>query len=211
MGELGTITESRYKLKDNTSRVELAPGCTMSMREFVEECYLEPGRENASRAANEGWWEGILDRIAVREVLEAIRNTKKSTAPGPSMVGIDMLKQLGEGHLEEVCEFLNQCLTEGRIPDNMNTAHIRLLPKTEAGFQMDKTRPIVLMETLAKLHERIIITRITRTLDKKPGARPQPVRSHAPSRSRISTANSSRGPTGRESVRFRAVPSVPRP
>jgi len=166
MGELGTITESRYKLKDNTSRVELAPGCTMTMREFVEECYLEPGRENASRAANEGWWEGILDRITVREVLEAISNTKKSTAPGPSMVGIDMLKQLGEGHLEEVCEFLNQRLPEGRIPDNMNTAHIRLLPKTEAGFQMDKTRPIVLMETLAKLYERIIITRITSTLDK---------------------------------------------
>ena len=40
---------------DDTDRVDIAPGISMSMRDFVEECYLEPGRGYASRSANEGW------------------------------------------------------------------------------------------------------------------------------------------------------------
>ena len=61
----------------------------------------------------------------------------------------------------------NKFLTERRIPDEMNTAMIRLLPKADAGLSdLDKTRPIVLMETLGKLYERVSIGRVMKAIDK---------------------------------------------
>ena len=63
---------------------------------------------------------------------------------------------------EILSPMFNEFLSDRRIPDEMNTAILRLLPKTEAGLSdLDKTRPIALMETLCKLYERVIITRVT--------------------------------------------------
>ena len=68
-------------------------------------------------------------------------DTKTGTAPGPSQVSIDTIKLLDEICLTELNKFFNKCLHDRKIPENMNCALMRLLPKTETGFYIDKTRP----------------------------------------------------------------------
>ena len=77
------------------------------------------------------------------------------------------MKNMAAENIGVLTDMFNKFLTERRIPDEMNTAMIRLLPKTDAGLSdLDKTRPIVLMETLGKLYERVIICRVMKAIDK---------------------------------------------
>jgi ribonuclease HI len=56
-------------------------------------------------------------------------------------------------------------MREGHVPDCLNTALIKLLPKTENGLDdLNKVRPIALMESIIKLFERVLIGRVTKVL-----------------------------------------------
>lgn len=56
-------------------------------------------------------------------------------------------------------------MSKGMIPDCMNTALMKLLPKSENGLDdLTKVRPIALMETIVKIFERLLIGRIVRIL-----------------------------------------------
>ena len=156
-------------MEGNTSKMptqtyKLAPGSQMSFADFAKECYLDS--PDKARAQQEGWWQGILEAITVQEVRLAINEAKANTAPGESQVTVDMLK-LFEGDLEPMADMFNRFKAKGRVPDEMNTAMLRLLPKTSVGLaDLDKTRPIALMETIGKLYERIMITRVTERIAK---------------------------------------------
>ena len=136
----------------------------MSFRDFVQECYMEP--KYWETAEEEGWWKGVLNRITQEEVMQACKNTKLHTAPGESQLSIDLMAHVkGEG-IAAITYMFNKFLEDKRIPDAMNTALLRLLPKTDQGLaNLDKTRPIALMETLSKLYERVLITRIVSAID----------------------------------------------
>ena len=57
---------------------------------------------------------------------------------------INMVKAIED--TTELARLFNGFLEVGRVPDSMNTALLRLLPKTEEGLSdLDKTRPIALM------------------------------------------------------------------
>lgn len=142
---------------------EIRKDLHMSMKDFAEEVYLEP--EYYKQAEKEGWWLHILKEITCQEINDAVKATKAGTAPGESQVAVDMLKHL-EDPGKHLVHMFNTFLQERRIPDTMNTALLRLLPKTDEGLSnLDKTRPIALMETICKLYERVIITRVTKAIE----------------------------------------------
>ena len=146
------------------TKYKIAKGCQMSFKDLVTECYVEPGY--AEQAEEEGWWDQMLLKVENEEVANAIKAAVDGTAPGESQVTIGMLKSMAAENISVLTDMFNKFLTERRIPDEMNTAMIRLLPKTDAGLSdLDKTRPIVLMETLGKLYERVIIGRIMKAID----------------------------------------------
>ena len=88
------------------------------------------------------------------------------TAPGESQVTIDMLAMMDSHGIDTLTSMFNSFLQTKRIPDEMNTALLRLLPKTDQGLSdLDKTRPIALMESVSKLYERVIICRVVKAID----------------------------------------------
>ena len=135
----------------------------MSYQDMAREVYIEP--EQYKKAEKEGWFEGWDKRITRREAWEAVEAAKKDTQPGESQLHINQLKLLGPANMAPVVRTFNTYLQTRRIPDDQLQALLRLLPKTDQGLSdLDKTRPIALLETLTKLYERIIITRVTRML-----------------------------------------------
>jgi len=146
---------------DNTPR-QIAPGLKMGFADFVEECYNDP--TVLQQAHDQDWWGHMLQEITNDEVAQAIKDTTSNTAQGKSQVHVNMLKAVSEhGALTTL---FNSFLTDRRVPDNMNVALLRLLPKTDDGLaDLDRTRPIALMETLGKLYERIIIKRVMQSIE----------------------------------------------
>ena len=144
---------------------DISPTCKLSFQDFAKECYMEP--KMWGKAQSEGWWKDIMEAITAAEVKSAIKATKLHTAPGESQVSTDMLSMLGPDSISAIAEMFNKFKDLRRIPDDMNTAMLRLLPKTDQGLaNLAKVRPIALMETLGKLYERTIISRITGAIDK---------------------------------------------
>ena len=136
----------------------------MSFPKMVEEIYEKPNL--TQRAIEEEWWEGIVDTPnTVTELKVALQHAQNGTAPGESQLHIGELKLLDDDNLEIVCSIFEVFRKTRRIPDELNCALLRLLPKTAAGLSdLDKTRPITLIETLTKLYERVIIMRVTERL-----------------------------------------------
>ena len=56
---------------------------------------------------------------------------------------------------------MNACLEENKIPDCMNSALMRLLPKSDKGLaDLNAVRPIALMENIIKIYEQIMVGRV---------------------------------------------------
>ena len=150
--------KDRWGSKENMDNLEMQDP---QYKKFVEDCYQQPRITNEKSAEEEGWWKDIMSKITYEEVKEAIKESKKNTAAGPSQVGIDIFKDLDKEGMEILAEFFNRCMTEGKVPDSINKALMRLLPKTDKGLSdMNLVRPIALIENLVKIYETIIIGRV---------------------------------------------------
>ena len=106
-----------------------------------------------------------MQTITKEELEQAIKKAKAGTAPGPSQVSIDMIKGLTSSARGQLLHFYNNCMKEKRLPDNINKALMRLLPKTDKGLaNLNAVRPIALMENIMKVYEHIIIGRETKVI-----------------------------------------------
>ena len=91
--------------------------------------------------------------ISLQEVRAALAASKSGKAPGPSEVSVDILKHLNDAALCEVVNLFERCRKNRSVPDSINKALLRMLPKTEKGMaDITQTRPISLMEHLLKVH-----------------------------------------------------------
>ena len=76
-----------------------------------------------------------------------------------------MIKALTGTATKVLLQFYNRCIQEKRVPDNINQALMRLLPKTDKGLaDMNAVRPIALMENIVKVYEHVIIGRVVNTI-----------------------------------------------
>ena len=156
--------ENRWGSWQNMMRVDTEE-VPEEYREFVRECYQEPMQENMKKADQNGMWEEVLDTITIQEVNAAINKSKAGTAAGPSQVGIDMIKALNDNAKKALLQFYNECKEARAIPDNINRALMRLLPKSDKGLaNLNLVRPIALMENITKVYEHIMITRVVNTI-----------------------------------------------
>ena len=104
-------------------------------------------------------------KVTPWEVKEAIKQTKKGTAPGPDNITIDLLRKAGKTINRKLAVLFNLCLKHSKVPDDWNTAIIMLLYKKGNPKDLNNYRPISLLNCVYKLFTKIITNRITKTLD----------------------------------------------
>ena len=128
----------------------------------MEQCYVPVMREKAAKAKAEKWWDECEDEITVSEARAAMARMKSGKAPGESEVTVDLLKLINDENLERIVAIMEQWRKDGKVPDVLNIALIRLLPKTEKGTaDISKCRPVALMEHIIKWYEHIMVGRVS--------------------------------------------------
>ena len=130
-------------------------------RDFVETAYRRSYDKFNALQEEEGIWDRCLAAITMEELRDAIKTAKTGTAGGPSGLTYDILKDVGEEHLEPLLTMLRRCMADGTVPPEMNRTKLRPIQKTDKGLSdLSKTRPIALMEVTLKLYEKILFKSI---------------------------------------------------
>ena len=156
--------EERWTSKEHLMRLDTA-GMDEETKDFVTRCYAPEYEENSERSKKERWWEGIRSKIVKDELKRALKRSNSEGASGPSQIGVGILKLLNDEAIEILLGFYNECLEQGGIPDSLNRAILKLLPKSDKGLRdMNAVRPIALMENISKVFEQIIIGRILKVI-----------------------------------------------
>ena len=66
-----------------------------------------------------------------------------------------------EEHLDPLVRIINEAIQTGKVEREMNRSLLRPLAKTDQGLaDLNKTRPIALMESILKITKRIIFGRV---------------------------------------------------
>ena len=112
----------------------------------------------------------VPPRILPAEVRTAIQTMKTSTAPGPDHLSVEFLRAGGQRLHEILASHLTSYLQKERIPDQWRTSRTVLFFKKDEREYLRNYRPICLLSVLYKLFTKIILARISRTLDE---AQPQ--------------------------------------
>ncbi|KAK6742176.1 hypothetical protein RB195_009817 [Necator americanus] len=109
-------------------------------------------------------------QILPSEVRVAIKSMKPGTAPGPDFISADFLRAGGYPFHVILAAHMTSYLQKERIPDQWNTSRTVLIHKKGDREDLPNYRPICLLSVLYKIFTKIILTRISRTLDE---AQPQ--------------------------------------
>ncbi|KAK6737066.1 hypothetical protein RB195_019643 [Necator americanus] len=109
-------------------------------------------------------------RILPSEVRVAIKSMKPGTAPGPDFISAGFLRAGGHPLHVILAAHMTSFLQKERIPDQWKTSRTVLIHKKGDREDLRNYRPICLLSVLYKVFTKIILTRISRTLDE---AQPQ--------------------------------------
>ncbi|KAK6748230.1 hypothetical protein RB195_001075 [Necator americanus] len=109
-------------------------------------------------------------RILVSEVRVAIKSMKPGTTPGSDFISADFLRAGGHQLHVILAAHMTSYLQKERIPDHWKTSRTVLIHKKGDREDLRNYRPICLLSALYKVFTKIILTRISRTLDE---AQPQ--------------------------------------
>ena len=134
----------------------------------MEAAYRDSYDKYTALQEDEGIWDGCMQPITAQIVWETIRRMKTSTATGRIGLTYDTLREMEVEHLrvQPIADLMQHCLDIGEVPNEMNRALMKPLPKTDEGLSnLSLTGPIVLMETVLKVYERILFERIVRVLE----------------------------------------------
>ena len=121
-----------------------------SFRRLFEGCYRRMYVKIVQKAEAEGWWGDCLLPITAADVAEAIARMKRGKAGAESGVVADIFKRLDAKSVEALAQVFDQWKENGRAHDRLNTALLRLLPKSDKGrADMSDCRPVSLMEHIS--------------------------------------------------------------
>ncbi|KAK6758363.1 hypothetical protein RB195_015900 [Necator americanus] len=109
-------------------------------------------------------------RILPSEVRVAIKSMKPGTAPGPDFISAHFLRAGGHPLHVILAAHMTSYLQKERIPGQWKTSRTVLIHKKGDREALRSYRPICLLSVLYKVFTKIILTRISRTLDE---AQPQ--------------------------------------
>ncbi|KAK6765084.1 hypothetical protein RB195_025136 [Necator americanus] len=149
--------------------------CRRDLREYnipLAALLSEDGTRTSSRREMEIITESgeAPPRILPSEVRAAIKSMKPGTASGPDFISADFLRAGGHPLHVILAEHMTSYLQKIRIPDQWKTSRTVLIHKKGDREDLRNYRPICLQSVLYKVFTKIILTRISRTLDE---AQPQ--------------------------------------
>ncbi|KAK6737607.1 hypothetical protein RB195_019985 [Necator americanus] len=107
----------------------------------------------------------VPPRILPSKVRVAIKSMKPGTAPGPDFISADFLRASGHPLHVILAAHMTSYLQKERIPDQWKTSRTVLIHKKGDREDLRNYRPICLLSVLYKVSTKIILTRISRTLD----------------------------------------------
>jgi hypothetical protein len=95
------------------------------------------------------------------EVQETIRKLKSRSAPGPDSISNTALKHCNKHIILHICRILNGCARLEFFPDSWKKASVVMIPKPCKDPKLPSNhRPISLLNTLSKIFERLLLTRL---------------------------------------------------
>ena len=79
----------------------------------------------------EDWYAELTSEITLEDWCAALKESKNTSAPGPSGIGYRLIKQAGLYAQVFFRQLANKCLIEGNIPDKWKMSQLYLIPKSE--------------------------------------------------------------------------------
>src|SRR5260364_180842 len=111
----------------------------------------------------EEWYNQVSNKITLAEWEHALSTTRNTSAPGISGITYPILKHIGKFTKQFCIDLMSKCLTSGKIPMKWKLDLLYPIPKKEEwNFNLNNVRPIVLLETLRKILNKVIMQRLDR-------------------------------------------------
>ena len=103
----------------------------------------------------------LLAPIEIEDVKDCIKRLKNKKAPGESGISNQMLKKFPDEFIINLVQIFNASLSLGLFPENFKKAITVMIPKPKGDSQNPLNyRPISLLETIGKIYEFIINSRL---------------------------------------------------
>lgn len=109
--------------------------------------------------------EGEAPEITKDEVEMALKAMKRGKAAGDDGITVDLLKDGGYIVLEKLAKLFSECLRTTKVPQAWKNANMILVHKKGDVKDLRNYRPISLLSVVYKLFTKVILNRISDTLD----------------------------------------------
>jgi len=112
----------------------------------------------------------IVNRASIKltsaeEVLQVLKTILDDKAPGPDGIPNKVIKIAIKANTKEYVDMYNECLTEGVFPSRWIKQRLVLIAKGEKPAEEPSSyRPLCMLDTVGKILERIIHSRLERAL-----------------------------------------------
>jgi ribonuclease HI len=119
--------------------------------------------QQASRALAGNVESGMIPPIVASELREAMGNLAAESAPGTDGLDVDTIRSIGSEIEDRLLAIVNRCIGTGYFPCAWKIGRVTVLRKPNREDRADPSsyRPICVLNTLAKIFERLIHSRLT--------------------------------------------------
>lgn len=109
---------------------------------------------------------GQIPNISLSDIISVSKNLKIRKAPGIDHIPNIVLKNLSKSNYKFLCAIFNKCLELGYFPEKWKIALVTCIPKPgKDKSKVESYRPISLLNTIGKLFEKLIKSRIEKYLE----------------------------------------------
>jgi len=112
-------------------------------------------------------WDSLLCPVSDRELSHLLHGVAGGKAPGPSQLSYDLLRSAHSTVQRVLLALVNEVLRIGDMPRSWLQHDISPIPKPGWGGDINRTRPISLVEVLRKVVEKVLNTRLAAILESK--------------------------------------------
>ncbi|UZO19337.1 uncharacterized protein OCT59_010634 [Rhizophagus irregularis] len=107
----------------------------------------------------------LIVPITMEELKNNIKDLPNNKATGPNNISNEIIKKLLQQMLEVLLLIFNRCLEHGIIPSQFELAYLYPIPKPQWwNYDINLTRPIILLNCIRKLMVKIINGRLNHYL-----------------------------------------------
>ena len=107
----------------------------------------------------------LNEKFREGDIITAIKQFRPRKAPGPDTLQMILYKELPANAIKQLTNIYNAALTLGYFPAHFKKAKVIMIPKPNKARDNPKNyRPISLTNTIGKIFERLLHTRLMRYL-----------------------------------------------